>query len=117
MKNTKTDRLVYANRASLAILFLVHHHIHPFLPSFPLFMPPRPTIVAFSLLLVFLVFLLFRPFAPTLSVHSSYYRDVFGRSRPLREWLRDEEERYTVAVQDRQELIRKYGPTEVTVDS
>jgi hypothetical protein len=79
-------------------------------------MPPRLTVVACTTFLLFVVILL-RPFRPTLSVHSSYYRDVFGHSRPLRDWLRDEEARYTVAVEDRQQLIRKYGPTEVTVDS
>jgi hypothetical protein len=79
-------------------------------------MPPRLTVVTFALFLVF-VFSVLRPFAPTLSVHSSYYRDVFGRSRPLSDWLRDEDARYAVAVEERQNLIRKYGPTEVTVDS
>jgi len=79
-------------------------------------MPPRPTVIALGVVLSFGVIFLLRPFAPTLSVHSSYYRDVFGRSRPLSDWLRNEEARYTVAVQDRQQLIRKYGPTEVTVD-
>jgi hypothetical protein len=79
-------------------------------------MPPRLTVVTFAIFLIFL-FSILRPFAPTLSVHSSYYRDVFGRSRPLSDWLRDEDARYTVAVEGRQELIRKYGPTEVNVDS
>jgi hypothetical protein len=79
-------------------------------------MPPRPTVVAVVLLLTVTLILLLRPFSATLNGYSSYYRDVFGHGRSLRAWLADEEARYAVAVQERLELIKKWGPTDVAVD-
>jgi hypothetical protein len=62
------------------------------------------------------VILLLRPFSATLNGYSSYYRDAFGHSRSLRAWLAEEEARYVVAVQERLELIKKWGPREDAVD-
>ncbi|KAI0267104.1 methyltransferase domain-containing protein [Gloeopeniophorella convolvens] len=78
-------------------------------------MPPRPSYVAFAALAVCLLFFLLRP-SGTVSVTSSYYRDVFGAPRSLRTWLSDEEARYAVAVRERQGLITKWGPTDAAVD-
>ena len=79
-------------------------------------MPPRPTIVSLILLITVALILLFRPFSANLNGYSTYYRDVFGHGRSLRAWLTDEEARYTVAVQERQELIKKWGPRDDAVD-
>jgi hypothetical protein len=79
-------------------------------------MPPRPTIVSLAVLITIAVILLLRPFSATLNGYSSYYRDAFGHSRSLRTWLAEEEARYVVAVQERLELIKKWGPREDAVD-
>ena len=80
-------------------------------------MPPRPTrpmVVALVLLITVILILLARPFSASLKRYSqsSYYRDVFRPGRPLRAWLVDEEARYAVTVQERLELITKWGPSE-----
>ena len=79
-------------------------------------MPPRPTVVSLVLLILVAVILLLRPYSANLNGYSSYYRDVFGHGRSLRAWLADEEERYVVAVQERLELIKKWGPRDDAVD-
>jgi len=81
-------------------------------------MPPRPTVFQLTLVLLITVavILLLRPFSETLNGYSSYYRDVFGPGRSLRAWLADEEARYVVAVQERLELIKKWGPRDDAVD-
>jgi len=79
-------------------------------------MPPRPTIVSLVLLILVGAILLLRPFSASLNGYSSYYRDVFGHGRSLRAWLADEEARYAIAVQDRLELIKKWGPRDDAVD-
>lgn len=79
-------------------------------------MPPRPTIIALVILITVTVILLLRPFSSSLTSYSTYYRDVFGSNRSLRTWLADEEARYTVAVQERLELIKKWGPSDDAVD-
>ncbi|KAN0138449.1 Methyltransferase domain containing protein [Lactarius tabidus] len=62
------------------------------------------------------VIIFLRPFSATLNGYSSYYRDAFGHGRSLRAWLAEEEARYVVAVQERLELIKKWGPREDAVD-
>ncbi len=79
-------------------------------------MPPRPTVLALFLLIAVTVILLFRSFSEPLHGSSSYYRDVFGRGHSLRAWLADEETRYAVAVQERLDLIKKWGPRDDVVD-
>jgi hypothetical protein len=80
-------------------------------------MPPRPTIVSLAVLITIAVILLLRPFSANLNSYSSYYRDAFGHgSRSLGAWLAEEEARYVVAVQERLELIKKWGPREDVVD-
>lgn len=73
---------------------------------------PRPSFVAVLALLTIAVILLLRSFSPQLS----FYRDAFGYGRSLTAWLRDEEARYALAVQDRQDLIKKLGPTDIQVE-
>jgi hypothetical protein len=53
---------------------------------------------------------------PTVNDYSSYYRDAFGHSRSLRAWLAEEETKYVVAIQERLELIKRWGPREDAVD-
>jgi hypothetical protein len=79
-------------------------------------MPPRPTVVSLVLLILVAAILLIRPYSANLNGYSSYYRDVFGHGRSLRSWLADEEARYVVAVQERLELIKKWGPRDDAVD-
>lgn len=79
-------------------------------------MPPRPTVVTLALLIIVAVVLLLRPFSATSHGYSSYYRDIFGSGRSLSAWLADEEARYAVAVQERLELIKKWGPRDDAVD-
>ncbi|KAI0301032.1 methyltransferase domain-containing protein [Multifurca ochricompacta] len=79
-------------------------------------MPPRPTLVAFVALVTVLVIFFLRLIFVTLPGHSSFYRDTFGPGRSLSVWLENEEDRYALAVQDRQELIKKWGPTDVAVE-
>ncbi|KAH9988440.1 methyltransferase domain-containing protein [Russula compacta] len=73
---------------------------------------PRPSFVAVLALLTIAVILLLRSFSP----QSSFYRDVFGYGHSLTAWLRDEEARYALVVQDRQDLIKKLGPTDIQVE-
>lgn len=77
-------------------------------------MPPRPSVLALAGFIAISVILLLHQFSAY--SYSSYYRDVFTRGHPLKDWLNDEEERYGAFIQDRQQLIRKYGPTEALVD-
>jgi hypothetical protein len=51
------------------------------------------------------------------STSPSFYRDFFGRRNALKEWLKDEEERYVRVVEDRHQLIKKWGPAAVEVES
>jgi hypothetical protein len=76
-------------------------------------MPPRPSIVALATFIALSIILLLHQF----SSHSSYYRDAFTSGRSLKAWLNDEEERYALFLQDRQQLIRKWGPTDVAVEA
>jgi len=74
-------------------------------------MPPRPSVVALATFIAIFIILILHQF----STSSSYYRDAFSSGRSLKTWLNDEEERYTAFLQDRQQLIRKWGPTESAV--
>jgi hypothetical protein len=78
-------------------------------------MPRSSSFTALAAILVIGTFLLFR----RLSAPPAFYRDAFGfgRGRSLRAWLRDEEARYAEVVQSREELIRKWGPTDVDVEA
>jgi hypothetical protein len=80
-------------------------------------MQHRPTFVALAALLVLAFILLLRPFLSTLSAPTSYYCGLFGCGPSLRAWLEDEEARYAVALEKRQQLIEIWGPTEDTVES
>ena len=75
-------------------------------------MPCSSSYTPLAAILVIGTFLLFR------RRRHPFYRDAFGlgRGRSLRAWLRDEEVRYPEVVQSRQELIRKWGPTNVEVE-
>lgn len=75
-------------------------------------MPPRPSVVVLATFIALFILLFLHQF----SSYSSYYRDVFTRGRSLKTWLDDEEERYAAFVQDRQQLIRKWGPSEAAVE-
>lgn len=75
-------------------------------------MPPRPSIVALAAFVAISFILILHQF----STSSSYYRDVFSRARSLKTWLNDEEEHYTVFLEDRQRLISKWGPSESAVE-
>ena len=78
-------------------------------------MPPCASFTVLAAILTLGTFLLFR----RLAAPPTFYRDAFGGSglgRSLRPWLRDEDARYAEVVQARQELIRKWGPTEVQVE-
>ena len=75
-------------------------------------MSPRSSFMALAAFLTIGIFLLRQsPATP------SFYHDVFGRSRALSTWLDNEEARYAGVVQARQELIRKWGPTDAEVES
>jgi hypothetical protein len=76
-------------------------------------MPPRPSIVALATFIAVSFILILHQFSSSSS--SSYYRDVFTRGRSLKTWLNDEEEHYTAFLEDRQQLIRKWGPSESAV--
>jgi hypothetical protein len=75
-------------------------------------MPPRPSIVALATFIAIIIVLILHQFSPS---SPSYYRDAFTSRRSLKSWLNDEEERYTEFLQNRQQLIRKWGPTESEV--
>jgi hypothetical protein len=62
-----------------------------------------------ALLLIAFIFLL-RSTSP-----EPYYR-AFGRGPSLSAWLHREEERYAKILQEREQLIMKWGPTDATVD-
>lgn len=74
-------------------------------------MSPRPSIVALATLTAIIFVLILHQFSGS----SSYYRDVFTSRHTLKSWLNDEEERYSAFLQDRQQLIRKWGPSESAV--
>ncbi|KAI9455892.1 methyltransferase domain-containing protein [Russula earlei] len=86
----------------------------PRLPSrTPSLMLPRSSFVALAAFLTIALVFVLRPF----SVPSSYYRDVFDQGRSLTTWLSAEEARYAALLQQRRQLIKKWGPTEVDVES
>lgn len=72
-------------------------------------MPPRPPVIGALLLVLTIasILLLFRPFSATLH---GLFVDYSGPGRSLSAWLADEEARYAVVLQERQELIKKVGP-------
>ena len=74
-------------------------------------MPPRPSIVALAAFIAISFILILHQF----SASSSYYRDAFTRSRSLTAWLNNEEEHYSAFLEGRQQLIRKWGPSESAV--
>jgi hypothetical protein len=76
-------------------------------------MSPRPSVVALATLIAIIFVLILHQFSGS---SPSYYRDAFTSSRSLKTWLNDEEERYTAFLQDRQQLIRKWGPSEAAVN-
>jgi hypothetical protein len=72
-------------------------------------MPPRPFFAALAAFLTFsLVLLLFHRQS---SVQSFSYPGSFASGRSLSAWVLDEDARYSVVLQDRQELIRKWATT------
>jgi hypothetical protein len=75
-------------------------------------MPPRPSVVALATFIALAIILLLHQF----SSYSSYYGDAFTRGSSLKTRLNDEEGRYAAFLQDRQQLIRKWGPAEVSVE-
>jgi hypothetical protein len=76
-------------------------------------MSPRPSVVAVATLVAIIFLLILHQFSGS---SSSYYRDVFTSRRSLKTWLNEEEERYIAFLQDRQQLIRKWGPSESEVN-
>jgi len=80
-------------------------------------MLPRPTFIAIAALLTLTLILLLRPFLATLSLPTSFYCDLFGCGRTLRTWLEQEDARYAVALERRQQLIERWGPTEDAVEA
>jgi hypothetical protein len=74
-------------------------------------MAPRPSIVALATFIAISFILVLHQFSGS----STYYRDAFTSSRSLKTWLNEEEEHYTAFLQDRQQLIRKWGPSESEV--
>jgi hypothetical protein len=74
-------------------------------------MPPRPSVVALAVFIAISLILILHQF----SASSSYYRDVFTRDRSLKTWLNNEEEHYSAFLEGRQQLIRKWGPSESAV--
>jgi hypothetical protein len=71
-------------------------------------MPPRPTVIGtlFLFISVSSLFLLLRLVVATLPDYSS----AFGPCRSLSARLADEDARYSVFLQERLELIEKWGP-------
>jgi hypothetical protein len=78
---------------------------------------PRPTFIALIALLTVGLILLLPSFLSTLPVRTSYYCHFFSCGPSLSAWLESEDERYSIALQRRQELIKTWGPTEDAVDS
>lgn len=74
-------------------------------------MAPRRSVIAAATFVAIFIILILHQF----SAYSSYYHDLFTRGRPLTAWLNEEEERYTAFLQDRKELITKWGPSEAEV--
>lgn len=73
---------------------------------------PRPSFAAFVVLFIITATLVFRSFSP----RSSYYRDLFGHGHSLSAWLSDEEARYALAVQDRQDFINELRPKQIQLE-
>ncbi|KAH9025478.1 methyltransferase domain-containing protein [Lactarius hengduanensis] len=107
-------------------LHLTHHSLKPhslslsivFCPTSTSLLchPVRPTVLTIVILITVAVILLLQPYSAILNGYSSYYRDAFGPGRSLRTWLADEEALYAVAIQERLELIKKWGPRDDAVD-
>ena len=76
-------------------------------------MLPRSSFIALATFLTIGVVLILRQ----RSASFSFYRSSFAYGRSLNAWLRDEEARYVLSVQDRHRLIRRWGPTDVDVES
>jgi hypothetical protein len=55
--------------------------------------------------------ILFRSF-PT---RRAFYRNISGHGLSLSAWLEDEEAQYNMFLKDRQQLIRRWGPSTVDV--
>jgi hypothetical protein len=72
----------------------------------------RSTIIALTAFFTITI-ILFRQFPAT----PRFYHDAFGRGHSLDAWLNEEEARYDGVLRDRQELIKKWGPTEAQVES
>jgi hypothetical protein len=71
-------------------------------------MPRFSSIVTLAALLVIAIIFLIRS-SPS---QVTYYRDVLGgHGLSLSAWLSREETRYTKLLQERQQLVRKWGPT------
>lgn len=75
-------------------------------------MAPRRSVIAAAAFVAIFIVLILHQF----SAYSSYYHDIFTRGRSLTAWLNEEEERYTVLLQGRKELIAKWGPSEAEVE-
>ena len=72
--------------------------------------------ISFSVTLTALLLIAFIFLLRSTSPQPSYYRDVFGRGPSLSTWLHREEERYAKILQEREQLVVKWGPTNATVD-
>src|SRR5579863_785840 len=76
-------------------------------------MPRLSSTVALAALLVLSIIFLIRS-SPS---QPAYYRDVLsGHGLSLNAWLSREETRYAKVLQERQQLITKWGPTYQSVD-
>ena len=76
-------------------------------------MPRLSSIVTLAVLLVIAFIFLIRS-SPS---HPAYYRDVLGgHGLSLSAWLSREETRYAKILQERQHLVRKWGPTDELVN-
>ncbi|KAI0246470.1 methyltransferase domain-containing protein [Lactifluus subvellereus] len=81
-------------------------------------MPPRPTFIVLAALLTLVaLLLLLQPFGSTLSIQAPRFCGVFKCDQTLRSWIDDEERRYAEALEGRQQLIKRWGPTEDAVQS
>jgi hypothetical protein len=81
-------------------------------------MPPRSTFIVVGALLTLAALFLLRPFGPSLpSIQTTRFCGVFKCDQTLRSWIEDEERRYGEAVEGREELIKKWGPTENDIQS
>jgi hypothetical protein len=76
-------------------------------------MPRLTSTVALAALLIITIIFLIRS-SPS---QPAYYRDVFGNhGLSLSGWLNREEARYAKVLQERQQLVAKWGPTDAFVD-